>query len=700
MYKKIEMEFYGRPLSIETGRLAKQTSGAALVQYGETVVLVTAVASNSPREGIDFFPLTVDYQERTYAAGKIPGGFFKREGRPAEREILISRIVDRAIRPLFPKGFACETQIVASVLSVDRENDADTLALIGASAALQVSDIPFQGPIAGIRVGRLNGELVINPLQSQFQDSDINIFVAAGRDAILMVEGGARIVSEEDMLEALFLAHESAAPILDVQDELVRVAGKPKRVFEEPSIDSALADRVRAVAVEKLSSALTVAVKQERAAAIKAAKREATEALGEEFADRAGEVAEALGKLTDGTMRKMITDESRRVDGRGLTDIRPISCEVGVLPRTHGSSVFTRGETQALAVATLGTSGDEQRVDALIGEQYKKFMLHYNFPPFSVGEARPMRNPGRREIGHGALAERALLAVLPSDKEFPYTIRIVSEILESNGSSSMATVCSGALALMDAGVPISAPVAGIAMGLIKEEAEVRILSDILGDEDHIGDMDFKVAGTAEGITALQMDIKIAGVTRDIMQQALYQARDGRLHILDKMAEALQTPREEVAEYAPRILTLKIKPDKIRDLIGPGGKMIRSIVEETGVKIDVEDDGTVYIASADGDAMNRAISKIDAVTADAEIGKIYTGTVKKVVDFGAFVEILPGKDGLVHISQLASERVNRVTDVVNEGDEIRVKVLEIDRQGKIRLSLREAMEDQGAARDNA
>ena len=700
MYKKIEMEFYGRPLSIETGRLAKQTSGAALVQYGETVVLVTAVASNSPREGIDFFPLTVDYQERTYAAGKIPGGFFKREGRPAEREILISRIVDRAIRPLFPKGFACETQIVASVLSVDRENDADTLALIGASAALQVSDIPFQGPIAGIRVGRLDGELVVNPLQSQYQDSDINIFVATGREAILMVEGGARIVSEEDMLKALFLAHEAAAPLLDVQDELVRVAGKPKRVFEEPSADTVLADRVRAVAIEKLSSALTVAVKQERAAAIKAAKREATAVLGEEFADREGEVAEALGKLPDGTMRKTILDERRRVDGRGLTDIRPISCEVGVLPRTHGSSVFTRGETQALAVATLGTSGDEQRVDALIGEQYKKFMLHYNFPPFSVGEARPMRNPGRREIGHGALAERALIAVLPSDKDFPYTIRIVSEILESNGSSSMATVCSGALALMDAGVPISAPVAGIAMGLIKEEAEVRILSDILGDEDHIGDMDFKVAGTAEGITALQMDIKIAGVTRDIMQQALYQARDGRLHILDKMAEALQTPREEVAAHAPRILTLKIKPDKIRDLIGPGGKMIRSIVEETGVKIDVEDDGTVYIASADGDAMNRAISKIDAVTADAEIGKSYTGTVKKVVDFGAFVEILPGKDGLVHISQLAPERVNRVTDVVNEGDEIRVKVLEIDRQGKIRLSLREAMEDQGAARDNA
>ncbi len=697
MYKKIEMEYYGRPLSIETGRLAKQTSGAALVQYGETVVLVTAVASHSPREGIDFFPLTVDYQERTYAAGKIPGGFFKREGRPAEREVLTSRIVDRAIRPLFPKGFACETQIVASVLSVDRENDADTLALIGASAALQVSDIPFGGPIAGIRVGRLQGKLVVNPLQSQFQDSDINLFVAAGRDAIVMVEGGARMVSEEDMLEALFLAQEAAAPVLDVQDELVRVAGKPKRQFAEPAIDTELADRVRAAATQKLSAALTIAAKLERGDAIKSAKKEATAALGEEFADRGGEVAEALEKLTGEIMRTAIVDQSQRVDGRGLTDIRPISCEVGMLPRTHGSALFTRGETQALAVATLGTSADEQRVDALIGEQYRKFMLHYNFPPFSVGEARPMRNPGRREIGHGALAERALLAVLPAGNEFPYTIRVVSEILESNGSSSMATVCSGSLSLMDAGVPIVAPVAGIAMGLIKEGEEVRILSDILGDEDHLGDMDFKVAGTADGITALQMDIKIAGVTREIMRQALYQARDGRLHILGKMAESLETPREQIAEHAPRILTLKIKSDKIRDLIGPGGKMIRSIVEETGVKIDVEDDGTVSVASSDGDSMDRAISRIYAVTADAEIGKLYTGTVKKVVDFGAFVEILPGKEGLVHISQLAPERVRQVTDIVDEGDEIIVKVLEIDRQGKIRLSRREALADQDAAR---
>lgn len=700
MYKKIEMEYYGRPLSIETGRLAKQTSGAVLIQYGETVVLVTAVASSAVREGVDFFPLTVDYQERTYAAGKIPGGFFKREGRPAEREILTSRIVDRAIRPLFPKGFACETQIVASVLSVDRENDADTLALIGASAALQVSDVPFRGPIAGVRIGRLNGTLVVNPLQSQFQDSDINLFVAAGRDTIVMVEGGARIVPEEDMLEALFLAQEAVAPLLDAQDELVRVAGKAKRGVAEKTVDRALYERVCSVAAADVATALTVAAKHDRAAAVQVAKQAAAARLAEKYPERDPEVADALEQLTGATLRQMVVAERRRVDGRGLTDIRPISCEVGMLPRTHGSALFTRGETQALAISTLGTAADEQRVDALIGEQYKKFMLHYNFPPFSVGEARPLRNPGRREIGHGALAERALAAVLPRDTDFPYTVRTVSEILESNGSSSMATVCSGALSLMDAGVPIVAPVAGIAMGLIKEGDEVRILSDILGDEDHLGDMDFKVAGTTDGITALQMDIKIAGVTREIMRAALYQARDGRLHILSKMAESLEGPRAQVPQHAPRIQTLKINPDKIRDLIGPGGKMIRSIVEETGVKIDVEDDGTVLVASSDGDAMDRAISKIDAVTADAEIGKIYTGTVKKVVDFGAFVEILPGKEGLVHISQLAPERVRQVTDIVDEGDEIPVKVLEIDRQGKIRLSRREALHDREPRGENA
>ncbi len=692
MYKKIEMEFYGRSLSIETGRMAKQAGGAAVISYGETVVLVTVVASTSLREGVDFFPLTVDYQERTFAAGKIPGGFFKREGRPSEREILTSRLVDRALRPLFPDGFFCETQVVASVLSVDRENDADTVALIGASAALQVSDIPFRGPIAGVRIGRLHGALTVNPLQSQFAASDINLFVAVGRDAIVMVEGGGRSIPEEEMLEALFLAQEAARPVLDAQEEIARVVGKQKRALVVVPPDTRLIGRVHDLAADKLRAAFAIAAKHERGAAVAAAKQEVRTALAEEYAGREKEVGTVLEELESETLRALVVRENRRVDGRGLTDVRPVSCEVNVLPRTHGSALFTRGETQALVVATLGTASDEQKVDALIGEQYKKFMLHYNFPPFSVGEVRPLRGPGRREIGHGALAERALQAVLPGESEFPYTVRIVSEILESNGSSSMATVCGGTLSLMDAGVPIKAPVAGIAMGLIKEGEEIRILSDILGDEDHLGDMDFKVAGTAQGITALQMDIKISGVTREIMQQALYQAREGRLHILEQMAKTLDAPRPEVAVHAPRILTLKIKQDRIRDLIGPGGKMIRSIIEETGVKIDVEDDVTVYVASQDGDAMKKAVARINRVTAEAEIGKIYKGTVRKIVDFGAFVEILPGTDGLVHISQLGPGRVRRVSDVLKEGDEIMVKVLEIDRQGKIRLSQREVQQD--------
>jgi polyribonucleotide nucleotidyltransferase len=688
MYKKIEMEFYGRSLSIETGRMAKQASGAAVVSYGETVVLVTVVASTSAREGVDFFPLTVDYQERTFAAGKIPGGFFKREGRPSEREILTSRLVDRALRPLFPDGFFCETQVVASVLSVDRENDADTVALIGASAALQVSDIPFRGPIAGVRIGRLRDTLTVNPLQSQFSASDINLFVAAGRDAIVMVEGGGRIIPEEGMLEALFLAQEAIRPVLDAQDEIARVVGKQKRPLVVVPPDTTLIGRVHDLAANKLRAAFSIAAKHERAAAVATARQEVKTALAEEYAGREKEVGTVFEELESETLRALVVRENRRVDGRGLTDVRPISCEVNVLPRTHGSALFTRGETQALVVATLGTGSDEQKVDALIGEQYKKFMLHYNFPPFSVGEVRPLRGPGRREIGHGALAERALQAVLPGESEFPYTVRIVSEILESNGSSSMATVCGGTLSLMDAGVPIKAPVAGIAMGLIKEGEEIRVLSDILGDEDHLGDMDFKVAGTAQGITALQMDIKISGVTREIMQQALYQAKAGRLHILDQMGQALTAPRPEVAENAPRIITLKVRPEKIREIIGPGGKMIRSIIEETGVKIDVEDDGTVYVSSQDGDSMSKAVDRINRITAEAEVGKVYKGTVRKVVDFGAFVEILPGTDGLLHISQIGPGRVRRVADVLREGDEIMVKVLEIDRQGKIRLSQRE------------
>lgn len=699
MYKKIEMDFYGRPLMIETGRMAKQASGAAVVSYGETVVLVTVVASKEPREGADFFPLTVDYQERTFAAGKIPGGFFKREGRPSEREILTSRLVDRALRPLFPDGFFCETQVVASVLSVDRENDADTIALIGASAALHVSEIPFRGPIAGVRVGRIRGAFVVNPLQSQFELSDINLFVAAGRDTIVMVEGGAKVVPEDTMLEALFLAQEAVKPVLEAQDEIVRVTGKPKREFVAVPPDTALVERIRNLGTDKLYAAFSTPTKHERAAAVSAAKREIQTALAEEYAGREKEVAAMVEALESQTLRTMVVKENKRVDGRGLTDIRPITCEVGILPRTHGSALFTRGETQALVVATLGTGSDEQKVDALIGEQYKRFMLHYNFPPFSVGEVRALRGPGRREIGHGALAERAVAAVAPEEHGFPYTIRVVSEILESNGSSSMATVCGATLSLMDAGVPIKAPVAGIAMGLIKEGEAIRILSDILGDEDHLGDMDFKVAGTAEGVTALQMDIKISGVTREIMQQALYQAREGRLHILEQMAKVLPAPRAQVSEYAPRITTLKVKQDKIRDLIGPGGKMIRSIIEETGVKIDVEDDGTVYVASADGDSMSKALAKINRVTAEAEIGKVYKGTVRKIVDFGAFVEILPGTDGLVHISQIGPGRIRRVSDVLKEGDEIMVKVLEIDRQGKIRLSQREVLESEQSARGN-
>jgi polyribonucleotide nucleotidyltransferase len=693
MYKKVEAQFFGRPLSIEVGRMAKQADGAALVTFGETMVLVTAVSDKKAREGIDFFPLTCDYQERTFAAGKIPGGFFKREGRPAEKEVLTSRLIDRPIRPLFPDGFACETQVIATVLSHDKENDPDVIALTGASVALQVSDIPFHGPIAAVRMGRIGGQLVVNPTQSQIEQSDLNLVVAGSRDGIVMVEGGAKQLSEDVMLDALFTAHEALQQLLDLQDELQKAVGKPKRTVTPPAFDAALFKRFEAAATSRIVAAFEVAGKHERAAAVKHAEAEVVATLSAEFPEQ-GKALSAMGeKIKSRVMRGAIVREGRRVDGRGLKEIRPITCEVGILPRAHGSGLFTRGETQALVVATLGTSSDEQKIDALIGETYKKFMLHYNFPPFSVGEVKFLRSPGRREIGHGALAERALAAVLPAGEEFPYTIRVVSEILESNGSSSMATVCGGTLSLMDAGVPIKAPVAGIAMGLIKEGEEIRILSDILGDEDHLGDMDFKVAGTADGITALQMDIKIGRVTRDIMHEALYQARDGRLHILGVMTGTMERPRAEMSAHAPRIVTLKIRPDKIRDVIGPGGKVIRGIIEETGVKIDVEDDGTVLIASSDGVAMQRAIELVQGITAEAEVGRIYKGTVRKIVDFGAFVEILPGTDGLLHISQIGPGRVNKVSDVLKEGEEIMVKVLEVDKQGKIRLSRKEAMTEQ-------
>jgi polyribonucleotide nucleotidyltransferase len=692
-YQKVEIDFHGRPFRIETGRMAKQAGGAALVQFGETVVLVTATALGTAREGIDFFPLTCDYQEKTFAAGKIPGGFFKREGRPAEKEILTSRLLDRPIRPLFPKGFNCETQVIATVLSHDRENDPDVVALVGASTALTLSDIPFNGPIAAVRIARIGGRFVINPMTSQLEESDLNVIVAGSRDAIVMVEGGAKMVAEGVLLDALYTAHEAMQPLLQLQETLRGNVGKPKRQVTPPALDAELERRVREAALPRLQAALGKTVKQERYAALDAVRGEVVTALGGEAGERAKEVGALVDRVKKQVVRGAILTEQRRLDGRGLTDVRPVTCDVEVLPRTHGSALFTRGETQALVVATLGTSSDEQKIDALIGEQYKKFMLHYNFPPFSTGEVKFLRSPGRREIGHGALAERALTPVLPEEEQFPYTIRVVSEVLESNGSSSMATVCGGSLSLMDAGVPIKAPVAGVAMGLIKEGDDVRVLSDILGDEDHLGDMDFKVAGTGDGITAVQMDIKIAGVTRPIMQQALEQARASRLHILEIMNRTLGQPRGQLSTYAPRIVTIHIKQDRIRDLIGPGGKVIRGLVEETGCKIDVEDDGTVYVASADGIAMQKAIDRIRAITAEAEVGRIYRGTVRKIVDFGAFVEIFPGTDGLVHISQLADERVRKVSDVIQEGDVIPVKVLEVDRSGKIRLSRKEALKEE-------
>jgi polyribonucleotide nucleotidyltransferase len=691
--QRIELEFHGRSLFVETGRMAKQAGGAALVRFGETVVLVTATALPTAREGIDFFPLTCDYQEKTFAAGKIPGGFFKREGRPAEKEVLTCRLIDRPLRPLFPSGFNCETQVIATVLSHDKENDPDVISILGASTALTLSDIPWNGPIAAVRIGRIDGRFVINPTTSQLATSDMNIIVAGSREAIVMVEGGAQMAPEAEVLDALFTAHQALQPLLDLQDTLRSRVGKPKRTVVAPVVDAELERRVRELALPKLRSALGLAGKHERYAALDAVRDEVVTALGTAAPERAKEIGTLYSRLKKHVVREMIVHEARRLDGRGLADVRPITCEVELLPRTHGSALFTRGETQALVVSTLGTSSDEQKIDALIGETYKKFMLHYNFPPFSTGEVKFLRSPGRREIGHGALAERAIAPILPAEEDFPYTIRIVSEVLESNGSSSMATVCGGSLSLMDAGVPVKAPVAGVAMGLIKEADQVRVLSDILGDEDHLGDMDFKVAGTEGGVTAVQMDIKMAGVTRAIMQQALEQARAARLHILGVMNQTLGRPRGDLSIHAPRIITIRIKPDRIRDLIGPGGKMIRSIVEETGVKIDVEDDGTVYVASSDGAAMQKALDRIRSITAEAEVGKIYRGTVRKIVDFGAFVEIFPGTDGLVHISQLAEERVRKVSDVLKEGDVITVKVLEVDKSGKIRLSRKEAVKEE-------
>jgi polyribonucleotide nucleotidyltransferase len=692
MYRKLEIDFAGRRLSLETGRMAKQAHGAVLAQYGDTVVLATVVSAYQGREKVDFLPLTVDYQEKTFAAGRIPGGFFKREGRPSEKEILTSRLIDRAMRPLFPKGYDKETQIVVTVLSADRENDPDVLALIAASAALEVSDVPHGGPVAALRMGRIDGRLTPNPKYADFEDSDLSMVVAAKPDSIVMLEGGADIVDEETVLEALFMAHEELRPVFELQAELRRLAGKPKRAFTPKVLDPELLATVKTRMTADLEAALKIAGKRDRDSAIYALSDQVVEELATRYPERGNELSEACDKVLRERVRRVIIEQDKRIDDRSSTQIRELSAQVGVLPRTHGSALFTRGETQALVTATLGTSSDEQRVDALLGERFKKFMLHYNFPPFSTGEVKFLRGPSRRDTGHGALAERALMPVLPAEADFPYTIRVVSEVLESNGSSSMATVCGGSLALFDAGVPLKAAVAGIAMGLVKEGEQFRVLTDILGDEDHLGDMDFKVAGTSEGITAIQMDNKVGGVTRDAMRQALLQAREARLFVLSVMQKALEQPRTEVSSYAPRIVTLHIKPDKIRDVIGPGGKVIRGLVEDTGCKIDIEDDGTVLIASADGDAMERAIAAIQAITAEPEVGRIYNGVVRKIVEFGAFVEIFPGTDGLLHISQISNERIRRVEDVLHEGDEIPVKVLEVDRSGKIRLSLREAQQE--------
>ncbi|HET8916728.1 MAG TPA: polyribonucleotide nucleotidyltransferase, partial [Candidatus Binatia bacterium] len=634
MIKKVELDFHGRPLSIEVGKVAKQADGAALVRYGETVVLVTAVAAKELKTDTDFFPLTVDYQEKTFAAGKIPGGFFKREGRPSEKEILTCRLIDRSIRPLFSEGLRCETQVIATVLSADRENDPDMVAMLGASVALQVSDIPFSGPLVGVRIGRIDGRWVINPTQSQLLESDMDIFLSGSRDAIVMVEGGAKMVPEDEILEALFTGHEAIQPLLQIQEEIRRDIGKPKRQVPLAELDAAIVRQVEQLALSKLQQAIEIPEKLERYKQIGEIKGEVVAKMLAEFPQKEKDIKGAFDELKRNCFRGLIIQRERRIDGRGLKDIRPITCEVEILPRTHGSALFTRGETQALVVTTLGTASDEQKIDALIGEHYKKFMLHYNFPPFSVGEVKFLRGPSRRDIGHGNLAERALLPVLPPEESFPYTVRIVSEVLESNGSTSMATVCGGSLSLMDAGVPVLAPVAGIAMGLIKEGEHVRVLSDILGDEDHLGDMDFKVAGTPNGVTSLQMDIKISGVNRDIMRQALYQAREGRLHILGIMTETMGSHRASVSGHAPRITTLKVRPDKIREIIGPGGKVIRGIIEATGVKMDVEDDGTVTIASSDEAASRKAIEMVQRIAAEAEVGKIYKGTVRKIVDFGA------------------------------------------------------------------
>ncbi|MEW6426441.1 MAG: polyribonucleotide nucleotidyltransferase [Thermodesulfobacteriota bacterium] len=692
--KRVATEIGGRTLTIESGRLAKQANGAVLVTYGETVVLVTATAAREARPDIDFFPLTVEYQERFYSVGRIPGSYFRREiGRPSEKETLSARFIDRPLRPLFADGYQNETQVIATVLSADQQNDPDILAMVGASAALGVSDIPFLGPIAGVRVGMIDGQYVVNPTQDQLKQSRLELIVAGSRNAVVMVEGGADNLSEKEVLEAIYFGHQQMQPILDIQEELRAALGREKMAVTVKPVNTALRDRVAAIARDDMQVVVSTADKMRRHELYHHLQDKVLTTLGEEI-EKPDEAKALLYDLKKSMMRDRIVRDRNRIDGRRLDEIRPIDCSVAVLPKAHGSALFTRGETQVMVTATLGSGDDEQRVEDLYGMSFKQFFLHYNFPPFCVGEVRFLRGPSRRDIGHGALAGRGIRAMLPENTEFPYTVRVVSEVLESNGSSSMATVCGASLALMDAGVPLRMPVSGVAMGLIKDDDNIVILSDILGDEDHLGDMDFKVVGTREGITALQMDIKIEGVTRGIMETALEQARAGRLHILDKMSVELSEPRPEVPEHAPKVFTMQINPEKIKDVIGPGGKIIKAMTADFNVKIDIEDSGKVVIFAPNGKVAGDVVNHIKGLTAEAEIGRLYTGKVQKVVDFGAFVEILPGVDGLVHISELANHRVAKVTDVINEGETITVKVLDIDGRGKIRLSLKAAQAELG------
>jgi len=698
---KVSKSFqYGKhQVTLETGEIARQASGAVMVSMGGTAVLVTAVAATKAREGQSFFPLTVDYQEKFYSAGRIPGGFFKREGRPTEKETLTSRLIDRPVRPLFPEEFKNEVQVIATVMSLDPEIDGDIPALIGASAALTLAGIPFKGPIGAARVGYANGEYVLNPSTSELESSELDLVVAGTANAVLMVESEAKLLSEDVMLGAVMFGHREMQAAIDAINALVADAGRKPFEWEAPTHDQSLIDAVREAVGNRMAEAFQIRDKMERRDALSAIKAEVRESLAariEAEGWNSAEIDEALGELEYRTMRDGVLKTKVRIDGRQLDDVRQISVRVGVLPRTHGSALFTRGETQALVTATLGTARDSQIIDAPAGESKDPFLFHYNFPPFSVGETGRVGSPKRREIGHGRLAKRGVMAVKPPMDEFPYVVRVVSEITESNGSSSMASVCGSSLAMMDAGVPLKAPVAGIAMGLVKEGDDFVVLSDILGDEDHLGDMDFKVAGTSDGVSALQMDIKIDGITEEIMRTALAQAKRGRLHILGEMAKVIQTPRSEMSEYAPRLLSIKIHPDKIREVIGKGGSTIRSITEETGATIDISDDGTVVIASVNRAAADAARKRVEQIVADVEPGRIYEGKVAKLMDFGAFVTILPGKDGLVHVSQICEERVEKVSDKLSEGDIVKVKVLEVDKQGRIRLSMKAVTEDEKAS----